>query len=190
MTASTDTEHTAETPDAAADDLTPDRTPSNIADDATEDANSTAADDPDTGDDDTPDDLRAARREAANRRKELRTAEAALATATDTIGNLQRQLTEQIITNSDALPWMHRPADLFEIGGVDVADLTDDAGNIDPAQLATALTELQGERPYLFGLRPVSGYDLFTSMGRQNSTPAAPSTDPGAAWQKALKHPS
>ncbi|WP_309065351.1 hypothetical protein [Microbacterium sp.] len=172
------TENAPEAPDTDSD-----------APEGTETPETPADEQPDPADD-TPDDLRAARHEAATRRKELRAVQAERDTLHGTVATLQRQLTEQLIANTDALPWMHRPADLFEIGGVDVADLTDDAGNIDPSKLADALTTLQGERPYLFGTRPVTGYPLFEAMSRQSMPQPPASTDPGAAWQKAPQNPS
>ncbi|MFC7789732.1 hypothetical protein ACU045_12230 [Microbacterium sp. MAHUQ-60] len=142
--------------------------------------------DADTDAEEIPSDLKAAHREAANRRKELRAVEAERDALSGTVAALQRQVAEQLINQNDDLPYMHRPADLFEIGGVNVADLADDVGGIEPGKLAAALTELQAERGYLFGPRPVTGYPLFEAMNRQMMPSPPAATDPGAAWQKAL----
>lgn len=156
-------------------------------DDTAEDANGVGSDDTPDEADDIPDDLRAARREAATRRKELRTVEAERDGLKGTVSALQRQVAEQLVAGTEALPYLHNPADLFDIGGVDVADLADESGGIDIDRLAAALSTLQERRPYLFGPRPSAGFLLFEAMQRQGMPSPAPATDTAGAWQKALK---
>lgn len=184
-TDTTTTEATAETQPAGTDRAA---TPNleNPVPDATDTPDETDTDD---DADDIPADLRAARHEAATRRKELRTVEAERDALKGTVTALQRQVAEQLITATESLPYLHNPADLFDIGGVDVADLTDDAGGVDAGKLAAALTALQGERGYLFGPRPTPEYSLFEVMRNQTAIPAGhnPGNDSAAAWQNALK---
>ena len=175
-------DHTAQ--DAASDPNAPDLDPT-----ATDDENADEA-----GADDS-DDLRTARREAANRRREVRDREQTIterdetiAEQAATIGTLQRQLVERIIASDESLPFMHRPADLFDVAGVDVADLTDDTGGIDTPRLTAALEQLRADRGYLFADRPDTGRGLLNFlMSRQGVLPGGAQPDTGAAWAGALK---
>lgn len=132
------------------------------------------------------DDVRAARREAATRRRELREAEAERDQARQMAGSLQRQLIDMMISTDETIPYMHRPADLFDVAGVDVADLVDESGSVDRGRLTTALEQLRADRSYLFGDRPQPD-PLAALMSRQGWTPGGGQPDTSAAWAGALR---
>jgi hypothetical protein len=124
--------------------------------------------------------------EAARRRAQLRQVEAERDEIAARLEVAHRQVVASMLQTDTNLPWLHNAADLFDIGGVAVADLLGEDGQINAERLTEALTTLNTERPYLFGQRPELQYSLYESLSREMA-PAPVAGDLGAAWQAALK---
>lgn len=105
-------------------------------------------------------------------RTERDSAREELTAATARIEQLQRAEIERL---ADKLA---EPADLFTLGGVTVADLLDDAGNVDPELVSTAVAGVLGTRP---GLRRVLATDPSQGRGGDVQVKRAPS------WGSLLK---
>lgn len=124
--------------------------------------------------------------EARAWRKKLRATEAERDELRGTVEALQQQNVAFLLADETATSRrIHKPEDLFTIGGVRAGELTDDAGAIDVAKLNAALDTLHAARPYLFD-QPAP--DPLAQLMRQQRSPFdnAPKTSPGTAWGKAL----
>ncbi|MFC9997031.1 hypothetical protein [Nocardia sp. NPDC127526] len=82
--------------------------------------------------------------EAAKWRRKLRTTEAELATVREQLGRYQRAAIELV-----AAKYLEVPADLFDIGLVDMAALLDENGDLDATKIHNAAEELLAKRPRL-----------------------------------------
>ncbi|MDE0545444.1 hypothetical protein [Microbacterium sp. C7(2022)] len=111
--------------------------------------------------------------------------DATVAGLRDNITSLQRQVVTKMIETDNNLPYMHNPADLWEIGDVDVSTLTDDAGAIDPERVTQAIEGLAESRPYLVAERPQPDY-LAQVIGRMTYASRGSGTGQQAAAKKLL----
>jgi hypothetical protein len=84
----------------------------------------------------------------ARYRVERNEARDALATATARIEAMQTREVEQLASAS-----LSNPADLLALGGVTLADLLDDNGDVDPAKVQAVANDVLASRP---GLRPAA----------------------------------
>lgn len=125
--------------------------------------------------------------EAARRRTETRAIEAERDTLATRLETTQRTVIESILANDPDVAYLHRASDLFDIGGVKVADLLDDIGEVDRGKVQAAAETLKSERAYLFGTRPHNGPDLLTQVINSHMDPGKVKGDLGAGWQQALK---
>lgn len=82
--------------------------------------------------------------EAARYRVRLRETQAELSTVRDLLGTYQRAAAEAALAEHLA-----QPADLFDVGKVDLADHIDDAGQVNAVTLVAAAQELLNTRPGL-----------------------------------------
>lgn len=99
-------------------------------------------DDPDDDEDDPKGDRQARRDE--NTRAKLKEAEAARDTLTAKVEKLQRAEVERIAGGV-----LEQAADLFEVGGITLADVLDEDGEVDEGAVAAALDQLASTRPGL-----------------------------------------
>ncbi|WP_040164304.1 hypothetical protein [Microbacterium gorillae] len=132
--------------------------------------------------------------EAARRRKQLRAAEAErddyrgqVDALTASVSVLRRQMAEHAIEHDQTMR-LQRPADLWDIGGYDAADLTGEDGRIDPEKVRAAAETMTQERPYLGKEVPGPGdpHALLNAILRTTGESNAPG-DPYAAWGAAVK---
>jgi hypothetical protein len=68
---------------------------------------------------------------------------------------------------------LSQPADLLTLGGVSLADLLDEVGNVDTAAVADAITRLVESRPGLSRNPKVLATDATQGMGGGNGKPKA-----------------
>ncbi|MCD7101958.1 hypothetical protein [Pseudoclavibacter sp. 13-3] len=101
--------------------------------------------------------------EAARYRKELREAEAARDSLQSDLDALRSEIARGKI--EAAATGLTDPALLFELGGVDVADLLDARGEVDGDAVEAAVADLVAERPYLAAAKvePPSTFDAFAA---------------------------
>lgn len=111
-------------------------------------------------------------REAAKYRRRLRETETERDTLAERLTAMQRREAERV-----AIDVLADPADLFTIGGTDLAELLDEAGDVDPEKVRAAAAAVVATRPGL-GKAP-GGYDF--GGGRRTSTPAS-----GTPWTDAF----
>jgi hypothetical protein len=105
-------------------------------------------------------------REAAKYRVALREKESQLETALSRVENLQRM---QVLALSGSLS---EPADIFDVGKIELSELFDDAGNIDEGKVIRTVAALLDSRPGL--RRPKFAH---VEMGSQGTGHAEPRTD-------------
>lgn len=158
MTDTSELQNTAETPEAG--ELDPNLGRENL---------------PDPGSDDTD--------QETGRQKGLRAraqqAEAERDTALALVDALRRAEIARLAADTLAVP-----SDLFTLGGVDVADLVDDDGHVDPEKVSEAVTALLETRPGLAVAelrKPPTGYQ----NSGQGQTPRWES-ESSATWGKLL----
>ena len=119
--------------------------------------------------------------EAARYRTQLRAAEAERDTLAERLTGYQRRAAEAAIADI-----LDEPGDLFDIGGVDLADYLDDNGDINHTDLLGAATALVDQRPKLgkhysrFG----SGMPRHHDWGQGGGIPPQPDT---TSWSDVLK---
>lgn len=106
---------------------------------------------------------RRASRQAAAYRRQLREVEAERDSVQARITALQRQQVERLASERLAVG-----ADLFDIGGADLANLLNDDGDLDETAVTAALDELLKERPRLERTRPPQNF----GQGRLGSSSA------------------
>lgn len=117
--------------------------------------------------------------EAARWRTQFRDAETRLTAAQGRIDGFLRADAERI-----AGAHLDNAADLFEIGKVDLSDLLDEGGNVDPDKVSDASTALVADRPKLAATpaEPVGG--LFEGV---MGTRGIPSVGDGPTWTDVLR---
>ncbi len=86
-------------------------------------------------------------REAAKYRVRAREAEQERDALTQRVEQLQTREVERLASKH-----LSAPADLLTLGGVSLADLLDDNGDVDPEKVNAVATEVLGARP---GLKPL-----------------------------------
>lgn len=118
--------------------------------------------------------------EAAKYRRRLRETEAERDALTSRLEAMQ--YAEALRLAAD----LAEPGDLFTIGGVTVADLLDEAGDIDTGKVAEAVTALLEKRPGLHkdARRPVQ--QLYPNFG-QSAQGYRGGGGSGVSWQDALR---
>lgn len=99
-------------------------------------------------------------REAANYRTQRNEAREALAAAEARIEAFQTREVERLAAEK-----LSNPADLMALGGVALADLLDDDGEIDPEKVDAVAAEILDSRPGLHKQRHPSGYDPTQGIG-------------------------
>lgn len=97
--------------------------------------------------------------EAAKYRIRAREAETALAEAQARIEQYQRAEVERLASDLSA------PADLFEVGQVSLADLLDEAGNVDSGVVAESVAALIAARPGLAKYPKDRAVDMSQGIG-------------------------
>ncbi len=134
--------------------------------------------------------------EAANRRRQLREAEAERDAIGERLAAAQRSLVEHVLaTTGDLLGdgsharVLHRPADLWDILGAAPGDFFDENGDLNRAALAEHIAEATSDRPYLTratggGLPPRDA--VAEAMSRAGSPFSHAATPQGSAWSEAL----
>lgn len=124
--------------------------------------------------------------EARHYRQRAQTAEAERDALRERVDGLTRSQVERMIEhNQSGLPApMHDPSDLWSIGGVTVADVTDDDGQPDPEKIRAACLALREARPYLFN---TSGDDLLVAALRRQIGPILPPPTTTQAWSDEIK---
>lgn len=128
---------------------------------------------PEAPEDDSPD--TSPNSEAARWRRQLREVEAERDALTERVQGYQRRECEAAV--SDLLDV---PADLFDIGQIDVNDFYDDNGQLDADMLRLAAGTLLEERPRLGKPRPAG--PRWANFGQY----APPPPQRGAAWSDVL----
>ncbi|WP_055474915.1 hypothetical protein [Gordonia sp. HS-NH1] len=119
--------------------------------------------------------------EAARYRTQLRAAEAERDALAERLTGYQRRAAEAAIADI-----LDEPGDLFDIGGVDLADYLDDNGDINHTDLQGAAAALVDQRPKLgknyarFG----SGLPQHHNWGQGGAVPPQPDT---TSWSDVLK---
>ena len=78
----------------------------------------------------------------------LREEQSVVAALTERVSAMQRKEVERLAENRLAVP-----SDLFDVGGVLLADLLDDAGDVDQGKVTAAVGELLSTRPGLHFVR-------------------------------------
>lgn len=114
-------------------------------------------------------------KEAARYRRRLRDTEGERDTLSGRLERMQRREVERLATDRLAVP-----ADVLTYGGTDLADLLDDAGDVDPARVQAAVAATLEQRPGL--ARPVPRR-MPDFGGGQRGEPI----DTGTTWAEALK---
>lgn len=105
--------------------------------------------------------------EAARYRRRLRDAEGERDTLAGRIETFQRREVHRLAQDTLA-----QPNDLFDVAGTQLADLLDDAGEVDPGRVTVAVAALLDSRPGLAVVTPPSWPDV--GGGRRGEiTPAA-----------------
>lgn len=112
--------------------------------------------------------------EAARYRTQLRAAEAERDTLAARVDALHRSAVERLVADRLAAP-----ADLFDVGQADLADLLDDDGNLDAAAVDQHVADLLATRPGL--ARDAGPRRLDLGQGVRGSTPG------GASWSDLLR---
>lgn len=127
-----------------------------------------------------PDDLvgalEAARKDAGKYRRQARAAETELEKARATVSAHNRQAAETLAAGK-----MANGADLW-VAGVDLDQLIDDEGKVDPARVADAVDAVLGERPHWAVPKPAQGG--FDGGARRH---AEPEPDRDETWAKVLQ---
>jgi hypothetical protein len=111
------------------------------------------------------------RREASYRIK-AREAEAAVSVLEERVARMQRDEVERMAAR------LHDPADLWGFG-VELLELLDEDGEVDPERVAEAVAVLADSKPYL--LRPKRG----SNFGQGRRTPV--DTSDGTSWGMVLR---
>jgi hypothetical protein len=122
-------------------------------------------------DDDAGQDERPANREARYRR-EAREAQAQVAELIDRVTRMQRAEVERLAAR------LHNPGDLWT-AGVDLVELMNEDGEVDPERVAEAVAALADSKPYL--LKPPRSYNF----GQGKRTPVDSGT--GTTWGSVLR---
>ncbi|MCT1352233.1 hypothetical protein [Gordonia sp. p3-SID1431] len=119
--------------------------------------------------------------EAARYRTQLRAAEAERDTLAERLTTYQRRAAESTIADI-----LDEPGDLFEIGGVDLADYLDEDGNINSTDLQGAAAALVDQRPKLGKnyARYGSGLPQHRNWGQGGGLPPQPDT---TSWSDVIK---
>ena len=119
--------------------------------------------------------------EAARYRTQLRAAEAERDTLAERLTGYQRRAAEAAIADI-----LDEPGDLFDIGGVDLADYLDDNGDINSTDLQGAAAALVDQRPKLGKnyARYGSGMPQHHNWGQGGGIPPQPDT---TSWSDVLK---
>ena len=119
--------------------------------------------------------------EAARYRTQLRAAEAERDTLAERLTSYQRRAAEAAIADI-----LDEPGDLFDIGGVDLADYLDDNGDINHTGLQGAAAALVDQRPKLGKnyARYGSGMPQHHNWGQGGGIPPQPDT---TSWSDVLK---
>lgn len=115
--------------------------------------------------------------EAAKYRRRLRDTEAQLTTTTDRLTAYQRRHVEQL-----AADLLATPADLFDVGQLELTQFLNDDGDIDTDEVLLAATALVDLRPQL-GKNYTPPWPATTDYGQGVRTQ---SVDGGPTWAKAL----
>jgi hypothetical protein len=133
----------------------------------------------DLADDDRiePDEDESPNAEAARYRVRLREAEQEVGHLRGRIETMQRADVERQLAGRVA-----QPADIFEIGGVDLADLLDDDGNVVPELVDTAVFGLLESRPGLAYQEPPAAGPSTFGMGKHR-----PTAEPGPSWGDVIR---
>ena len=121
------------------------------------------------------DDAARARREAKNLRDRLRATEGERDGIASRLETMQRAEVARLAADSLA-----RGGDLLEIGGLALADLLGEHGDVDPTRVSAAVERLTTDRGYLRRRRFQGSADNGAGLG-----PAAPAT-PAPTWSDAL----
>jgi hypothetical protein len=122
-------------------------------------------------DDDRGRDERPATREARYRR-EAREAQAQVAELTERVTRMQRAEVERMAAR------LHNPSD-FWTAGVDLAELLNEDGEVNPERVAEAVAALADSKPYL--MKP----PRRSNFGQGNRTPV--DLDSGTTWGSVLR---
>lgn len=119
--------------------------------------------------------------EAARYRTQLRAAEAERDTLAERLTSYQRRAAEAAIADI-----LDEPGDLFDIGGVELADYLDDNGDINHTDLQGAAAALVDQRPKLGKnyARYGSGIPQHHNWGQGGGIPPQPDT---TSWSDVLK---
>lgn len=136
----------------------------------TEDEPTTTDAPADEGQDDLDGRTRAGR-EAARYRTALRETEQQRDTLAEQVSRMQQAQVERLAADALAMP-----GDLLGVGGVALADLLDEAGDVDEDRVATAVAALLDKRPGLAVAHAVPSLD-----GGARETPRA-----SASWSTVL----
>ncbi|WP_301130116.1 hypothetical protein [Streptomyces cacaoi] len=144
--------------------------PDAVSDDA---ADSKIKDQPAGNADNLADDTPSANKEAAKYRVKLRETEAKLAAAEERVMALMKRAAEAHVKDKLSVP-----ADLWDVGKANIADLLDDNGDLDTDALDDLVGDILSARP---GLGPVRWGDVGVSGQRGSDDSSSPS------WADALK---
>jgi len=106
----------------------------------------------------------------ARYRVERNEARTALAAVEARIAELQTREVERLAGES-----LSQPADLLSLGGIGLADLLDEAGNVDSAAVADAAAELIASRPGLAKNFRVPAVDHTQGQGSDSPGKSGPS---------------
>ncbi|MFE2261394.1 hypothetical protein [Streptomyces griseosporeus] len=126
---------------------------------------------------DTPSEGNPANREAAKYRRQLRETEAKLSAAEERVNRLLRKAIEDQVSSKLAVP-----ADLFDVGKVELSDLLDADGYPDSETIDAAADALLKQRPHL-SARPMPWPSVHGGTEDEDDEEA-----PTRTWTEALRY--